>query len=77
MAPERDSERHEEIFRRVLLGTAVGDSIGLPTEGLSPKAIAHRWKGQWRQRLLFGRGMVSDDTEHTVFVGQCLCRPST
>lgn len=56
----------------VLLGTAVGDSLGLPAEGLSAQKIARRWPGPWRQRFLFGRGMVSDDTEHTVFVAQCL-----
>lgn len=59
-------------FRNVLLGTAVGDSLGLPAEGLSARRIARRWPGPWRQRLVFGRGMVSDDTEHTVFVAQCL-----
>ena len=30
------------------------------------------WHGQWRHRFLFGRGMVSDDTEHTLFVAQAL-----
>jgi ADP-ribosyl-[dinitrogen reductase] hydrolase len=30
--------------------------------------------GPWRHRLLFGRGMVSDDTEHTLFVAQSLLR---
>lgn len=59
-------------FRRILLGTAVGDSVGLPAEGLSRATVARRWHGEWRQRLVFGRGMVSDDTEHTVFVAQCL-----
>lgn len=58
--------------RRVILGTAVGDSIGLPAEGLSRRTIEKRWPGPWHQRLLFGHGMVSDDTEHTVFVIQSL-----
>jgi len=56
----------------VLLGTAVGDSLGLPTENLPPRRIQKRWPGPWAQRFVFGRGMVSDDTEHTVFVAQCL-----
>lgn len=56
----------------VLLGTAVGDSLGLPAENLSPSRIQKRWPGPWTQRFVFGRGMVSDDTEHTVFVAQCL-----
>lgn len=56
----------------ILLGTAVGDSLGLPAEGLSPKTIRKRWAGVWRQRLVFGSGMVSDDTEHSIFVVQSL-----
>lgn len=59
-------------LEKVLLGTAVGDSLGLPAEGLSAAHIARRWPGAWKQRFFFGRGMVSDDTEHTVFVAQCL-----
>jgi ADP-ribosylglycohydrolase len=56
----------------VLLGTAVGDSIGLPTEGLSPGRAARLFPGRWRQQLYLGSGMVSDDTDHTVFVAQSL-----
>jgi ADP-ribosyl-[dinitrogen reductase] hydrolase len=59
-------------FAGVLLGTAVGDALGLPAEGLSPQTIAKRWKGAWRHRFVFGRGMVSDDTEHTLLVAQSL-----
>lgn len=56
----------------VLLGTAVGDALGLPAENLSPEKIRKRWQGEWRMRLLFGRGMISDDTEHTLMVAQAL-----
>ena len=56
----------------VLIGTAVGDSLGLPAEGMSRQRIRARWGGVWRHRFLFGRGMVSDDTEHTLFVAQAL-----
>ncbi len=59
-------------LERVLCGTAVGDSLGLPSEGLTPGRILSRWRGVWQQRLFFGKGMISDDTEHTVFVAQCL-----
>ncbi|MEM6884648.1 MAG: ADP-ribosylglycohydrolase family protein [Verrucomicrobiota bacterium] len=58
--------------QRVLLGTAIGDSIGLPAEGMSRQAIERRWKEPLKHRFLFGRGMISDDTEHTVFVAQAL-----
>lgn len=59
-------------FRGVLLGTAVGDALGLPVEGLSRRRARRLFGAGWRHRLVFGRGMVSDDTEHTLFVSQCL-----
>jgi ADP-ribosyl-[dinitrogen reductase] hydrolase len=46
--------------------------LGLPAEGLSRSYIARRWPGPWKHRFIFGRGMVSDDTEHTLFVAQSL-----
>ncbi|MCM2371420.1 ADP-ribosylglycohydrolase family protein [Aporhodopirellula aestuarii] len=55
-----------------LLGTAVGDALGLPYEGLSPNR-AHGLLGPPdRYRFCFGRGMISDDTEHTCMVAQSL-----
>ena len=63
---------HEDRLAGLLLGTAVGDSLGLPAEGLGPRTIAIRWKGIWRHRFFNGRGMISDDTEHTAMVAQCL-----
>ena len=59
-------------FAGLLLGTAVGDTLGLPAEGMSRGRILRMWKGEWRHRFLFNRGMVSDDTEHTLFVAQAL-----
>ena len=56
----------------VLLGTAVGDAIGLPAENLSPRRIRRRWPEPLRMRLILGRGMMSDDTEHTLMVAQAL-----
>jgi ADP-ribosyl-[dinitrogen reductase] hydrolase len=71
-----NSARTEHVLRDVycgvLLGTAVGDALGLPAENLAPESIQRRWKGQWRMRLFFGRGMISDDTEHTLMVAQAL-----
>ena len=55
-----------------LLGTAVGDAVGLPYEGLSRRRAARLLGTPDRHRLLFGRGMVSDDTEHTCLVAQAL-----
>jgi len=59
-------------YAGLLVGTAVGDALGLPAEGISRQRIQSCWHGQWRHRLVFGRGMISDDTEHTLFVAQAL-----
>lgn len=39
---------------------------------MSRRRIAKRWKGPLEQRFLFGSGMLSDDTEHSIFVSQAL-----
>src|SRR5258708_510613 len=62
----------EEAFTGVLLGTAIGDALGLPAENLSPRQIRRRWPEPLRMRFIFGRGMISDDTEHTLMVAQAL-----
>lgn len=50
-----------------LLGMMLGDSIGLPFEGLhAPRIHALIRDRPLRHALLFRRGMVSDDTEHAV-----------
>ncbi|MDB6028219.1 MAG: ADP-ribosylglycohydrolase [Verrucomicrobiales bacterium] len=59
-------------IRGLLLGTAVGDALGLPAEGLSRARIQRRWGNKWKMRLFFGYGMVSDDTEHSLMVAQSL-----
>lgn len=57
-----------------LLGCAVGDSIGLPYEGMSTRRARRFARLPLRHRFAFGRGMVSDDTDHSVFVAQALIR---
>lgn len=59
-------------FRGVLIGTAVGDSLGLPAEGISRHRLRKLCPKPWRHRFVLGRGMVSDDTDHTVFLCQAL-----
>lgn len=56
----------------VILGTAAGDSIGLPGENISRRRLNNLWKGVLIHRFFFGRGMCSDDTEHTIFTAQAL-----
>lgn len=57
-----------------LLGAAVGDAIGLPYEGLSTRRARRMARLPLRHRFLFGHGMVSDDTDHSIFVAQSLIR---
>ncbi len=61
----------ERIFG-LLLGGAVGDAIGLPAEGMTGERIARRWPGELKHRFAFGRGMMSDDTEHALMTAQAL-----
>ena len=61
----------------VLLGTAVGDALGLPREGVSRRRAARlfddgKTEGKLRHRFLLGRGMISDDTEHACMAAQAL-----
>ena len=67
-----DIQREDQIAG-CLLGTAIGDTIGLPLENLSRRRI-DAWLGDGKlgHRFLFGKGMVSDDTEHSCLVGQSL-----
>jgi ADP-ribosylglycohydrolase len=61
-------------FAGLLLGTALGDALGLPFEGASARAIARRAPRLDRFSLFGGRGFVSDDTEQTAFVARCLMK---
>lgn len=67
----------EERYRGLVLGTAVGDSVGLPAEGVPRRRAMLLFKGRWRHRFVLGNGMISDDTEHTLFVIQSLLAHST
>ncbi|NNJ27586.1 ADP-ribosylglycohydrolase family protein [Alienimonas chondri] len=72
---------HADRLAGCLLGTAVGDALGLPRENLSPRRAALLFPGPVRHGLLPAvrsvggscwRGMVSDDTEHTVLTALAL-----
>lgn len=58
----------------MLLGTAVGDALGLPAEGMTAEAVRRRWGRLDRYRLLGPVGFVSDDTEQAALVAQALAR---
>jgi ADP-ribosylglycohydrolase len=55
-----------------LLGTAVGDALGLPYEGLSKQRLKRIYPEIRGHQFLFRRGLASDDTEHTCLVTQAL-----
>ncbi len=73
---QRTPSTAEDTLARALtgsmLGTAVGDALGLPCEGLSPQRQLKMFPSLAHNHLLPGIGMVSDDTEHTVMVAQAL-----
>ena len=73
-APDKLSRqlRFSQAIHGSLFGTAIGDSIGLPYEGLSSKRLAKFNYLPLRQRFLFGRGMLSDDTEHSCIIADAL-----
>ena len=50
------------VLKGCILGGALGDSVGLPSEGLNARRIARLRPGALQQSLVFGKGMVSDDT---------------
>jgi len=56
-----------------LLGTALGDAVGLRREGLSKRRAMKMSGGSpLKPDFFLGRGFCSDDTEHTQMVGRSL-----
>lgn len=55
-----------------IVGTAVGDALGLPYEGLSKNRGRRLWGLPDSHHFFLGRGMVSDDTEHACFAAKAL-----
>jgi ADP-ribosylglycohydrolase len=64
----------QERLAGVLLGTALGDALGLPAEGMSAAAIARRFGRVDRFHLVGATGYVSDDTEQAALVAQSCAR---
>ena len=58
----------ENKLQGCLIGAAIGDSVGLPYEGMSSSTGKKLFGIPDKHKLLFGLGMVSDDTEHLVIV---------
>lgn len=69
------SDEHEVMGRAIagcLVGGAIGDALGLPCEGLSPARQARLFGRVVGHRLVWGRGLVSDDTEHALLAVEAL-----
>lgn len=62
-------------FAGVLLGTAVGDALGLYLEGLSADSIRSQFTAAVSRYYLLGPvGFVSDDTEQSALIAQALIK---
>ena len=62
----------EDRIAGVLLGTALGDALGLACEGMSASAIERRFGRVQRFHLLGRTGFVSDDTEQAALLAQAV-----
>ena len=59
-----------------LAGGAIGDSFGFPYEGLTKKRAVKLLGYPFPNKLLFGYGMLSDDTEHACMTAISLIQSS-
>ncbi|MBX9686150.1 MAG: ADP-ribosylglycohydrolase family protein [Candidatus Obscuribacterales bacterium] len=73
MAELTESE-FEDRLAGVLLGTALGDALGLICEGLNKEQIKRRFGKIGDFHLLPGHGYFSDDTEQSALLAQALAK---
>ena len=69
---QRLLEQRRAAATGCLLGTAVGDALGLPCEGLPRARQLRLFPRLEHYRFLLGKGMCSDDTDHACMVAQSL-----
>ncbi len=67
-----ENQSKEKAIIGCLLGTAIGDALGLSYEGLSKQRLIKLYPALNQYHFIFGKGMVSDDTEHTCLLAQSL-----
>ena len=72
-------DNQEKQYVGLLIGTAIGDAIGLPREGLTPKRARRLFGSKIRHSFLvlpyFKRlGICSDDTDHLVLTAFSLLK---
>ena len=70
-----DEQTWQNALAGCLVGGAIGDALGLPFEGLSPRRRAALFGDDISSgyRFIGRRGMVSDDTEHAAMTACALC----
>lgn len=62
----------ENTLAGCLVGTSIGDALGLAVEGLSRERQARMYPHLDGYHFFFGKGLVSDDSEHTFMLAQSL-----
>lgn len=68
----REKPDMRQAIEGSLLGLMVGDAIGLPLEGIGPRRIERFLTKGLHPRLLLGRAMISDDSEHALMTAAAL-----
>lgn len=63
-----------ERFTEFLRGVALGDSLGMLPENLDRRQVARMFGGQVTQKMPFGRGFVSDETEQALLTARAIMR---
>ena len=72
LQPPREPFPKEHAIVGCMLGTAVGDAMGLASEGLSPQRQLRMFPKLTGYHLIINKGLTSDDTEHTCMLAQSL-----
>jgi len=66
-------EKRIDKFKGALLGTFVGDALGMPIEGLSPAEIRKQYgKLDFMEEARLGKGTYTDDTEMMIGLAESL-----
>lgn len=65
---------HCDRFTEFLRGVALGDSLGMLPENLNRRQVARLLGDRVTQKMPFGRGFVSDETEQAILTARALAR---
>ncbi len=65
-------QQRRDRIAGTLMGTAIGDALGLYVEGLSGEKIQRRFGKVDRYLMPWGIGLLSDDTEQSAIVAEAL-----